>query len=521
MHAESSGPHGHRLVVMNATVGVDDGNYKCTLGSTDDRNPREVIDFTLKLHKTTSFKDTARHLVLATGQQGALVCRVDFDPNVLSASVSWVRDQKPIEMFNDSAYSITEYDPSRQLSQLIIAPLTKHHDGTYTCRAAAVTSNLSKISDHDIQLETNYAPTFDRDAHTVWVERSQSALPGRQQHQQQANVYARPAHPHQSARGRHNKQHYPGAGSPNRRPAADNQPELEEGVAAGNGSAGPQIVRVELRCTSQANPSASILWSSTQNSMFILAKGEPAHVLEEPRVEIEGHNTTSILVIGYNLDLDWMYRRDSYLCSASNKIGKASKTFTIEQGDPPPAFNVGPIKQYTAQNSLFKFTLLGPNFEHTSDTLEPAPAEIVPPVDSFRIRAENPLLAGANLQLDNPRITQQQTNSYWSPAKRLNEPSVQWSLSNNQLAESNLRLANFNQPQNVTVNLGRLPSGNQKLFLEAHNAVGWSPNATYLGDYYIVSGCSSLLPATNWLTLSICLILLTLANFATGKQKYI
>lgn len=524
---------------MNATAAADDGQYKCTLGSTDDRNPREHIEFNLKLFKTTSFKDTPRHLVLPAGQQGTLNCKVEFDPNILSASVSWVRDSKPIEMFNDSSYTVVEYDSNRQLSQLIISPLTKQHDGVYTCRSIAINSQISKMSDHDIVLETNYAPNFEKTQHTVWVERSQSLvnrqqqlllqqqqLQQQQQQQQAGNLYGthsnasgRQNYPHQTARLRHNKQqqqqqhHQPNNNAAmmqsNRRYDSSNSDEASTNQLVNSTN---QVVRVELRCTCQANPPAKILWS-LQNFNYVLTKGQPTHILEEPIIETDHHNTTSILVIGYNLDVDWQHRGDSYVCSASNKLGDASMTFNVEQGDPPPAFNVGPHKQYNPQTSLFKFTLLGPNFDPDSPrqiattSSGSANQEIVPPVDSFRIRAENP--AGG------------EQKSYWS-SKRQNELSVQWSLSsslsssssNNQQHQNQQYFQNhpnqlhfehntntnnnnnnnkllLNTPQNFTVNLGRLPSGNQKLFLEAHNAVGWSPNATYLGDYYIVSGAFS------------------------------
>jgi len=500
---------------MNATVSADDGQYKCTLGSTDDRNPREHTEFNLKLYKATSFRDTPTHLILPAGQQGTLNCRVEFDPSVSTASVSWVRDQRPIDMFNDSAYTVLDYDPNRQLSQLIVSPVTKHHDGVYTCRAVAETAQLSKISDHNIRLETNYAPTFDSATHTVWVERSQSLLNRlQQQHlQPQANLYG------QANRHRHGLGSSSGSGSNNnnnnkqfqpngalmatmlqgnmygrRRPgqeAAEASSDEARATDGGQVNGTNQLVRVELHCTCQANPPATIRWISTENSRYVLAKGDPAHVLEEPSSESDGHNTSSVLVIGYNLDVNWAHRRDKYVCSASNKLGQASKTFTIEQGDPPPAFNVGPLKHYDPLTYLFKFTLMGPNFDPESQTNSPEQMdqslEIVPAVDSFRIRAENPL---------------SQTQAWTSKAtKRQNEHSVQWSILPVQAGRQQQSLSvlkspmpeqiQLNKPQNFTVKLGQLPSGNQKLFLEAHNAVGWSPNATYLGDYYIVSGASS------------------------------
>lgn len=524
VHAESTGPHGHRLVVMNATAATDDGTYKCTLGSTDDKHPREQIGFNLTIYKTTSFKDTPRHLVLPAGKTGTLDCKLEFDPNVSSASVSWYRDQMPIDLFNDSHHQVVEYDPNKQLSQLIVKPVTKKHDGVYTCRAVAETAVLSKILDHDITLETNYAPSFDRSSQTIWVERGQSVLSRQRQHQhqpQQANLYGSrsgsPVHSHGSSgagirsrinkppgghhlppvTGLHTSPHY---GS-SRVPVADSTGALQDDQLAANSS----LVRIELRCTCQANPPASILWSSTQNR-FVLAKGNPAHILEEPREEIKGHNTTSILVIGYNLDLDWPFKRDSYTCSAQNSLGSDTKTYTIEQGDPPPAFHVGAHKHYDPQTSVFRFTLLAPNYDpdHESGAAlnaGPAQADIEPPVDSFRIRAESPL--GGEPK---PAIS-----GSWSQKQiKQNEHSVQWSLTggttnvNGELLQHTYtsQASDFNYPtpagplivpKNFSLSLGKLPSGNQKLYLEAHNAVGWSPNATYLGDYYIVSGAQSIL----------------------------
>lgn len=510
IHAESSGPHGHRLVVMNATSGLDDGPYKCTIGSTDDRSPRETNGFNLTIFKTTNFKETSRHLVLPTGQAGTLTCRAEFDPQVSSdSSISWIKDQKPIEMFNDSSIQVIEFDPKRQISQLIISPVNREHEGTYTCRAVAVTSQLSKISDFDIELETNYAPTFDSTSQTVWVESSQSVAsrslgsnhpngnnnnnnPKQEQHLQHKNIFPNNAR-------RLNKFHF------NQRPTTDSQQQQQ----ANNQS--EEIVRLELRCSCQANPPASIMWTSTQSSMYVLAKGEPAHILEEPQYEVNGHNSTSILVIGYNLDTNWPYRRDSYICSASNKLGKATKSFTIEQGDPPPAFNVGQHKQYNPQTSLFRFTLLGPNMDPDSSSGQPhhlaagqqVAAEIVPPVDSFRIRAESGTSASVSMSpppspsttatsgSQGGHHTLSSTESRSSYGRRNQDPSVTWSVVGSSTARQSYQ-QQLQFPQNMTVNLGRLPSGSQRLYLEAHNAVGWSPNATYLGDYYIVSGATSL-----------------------------
>lgn len=499
---------------MNATASIDDGKYKCTLGSTDDRNPREHIEFDLKIYRITSFKDTARHLVLPVGSNGALNCRVEFDSGVISSSISWVRNQIPIEMYNDSSYVVTDYDQSRQLSQLTISPLTKHHDGIYTCRAVAVTPQLSKIFDHDIRLETNYAPTFDQDQQTVWVERLKSSSV--EHTSATSNTYS--SNPHKlNEYSRSPIVHY------KKRPRMEHKispAEEETGSQSNNSTSGAQIVRIDLNCTCQSNPPASIIWTSTQNSMYslgqyVLTKGSPAHILEEPKSIEEGHYTTSILSIAYNLDADWANKRDTYSCSASNRLGKATKTFSIEQGDPPPAFHVGPEKQYNPLTTLFKFTLLGPNFDPEagkSSEHQQQLSEIVPPVDSFRIRAENPT-SGSDSKSSYSAVPS---------SRRHSEPNVQWTVRDQHLnndRHNDILKSPANIPQNFTISLSRLPSGNQKLFLEAHNAVGWSPNATYLGDYYIVSGASSLSATSSHLYISLATFLLTLANLLLSSSS--
>lgn len=542
VHAESTGPHGSRLVVMNATTPNDDGQYKCTLGSTDDRNPREHIEFELKLYKTTSFKDTARKSILSTGSSGTLNCKVEFDPGVLTPTVEWVRDNIPIDMHNDSSFRQIEYDPNHQLSQLIISPVSKSHDGIYTCRAVAVTTQLSKISDHNIQLEVNYAPSFDRDSETVWVERAQSAMgAGNRQANHHSNnnnnnnVYGAVSRAG-GARNRFKQQHH--AGGTRGRPVTDAD-STEQGDNSLNGT-----VRVELRCTCQANPPASILWTSSHSENFVLAKGSMPHILEEPRVESDGPNTTSVLVINYSLDPNWEHRRDTYTCSASNKLGKAAKKFTVEQGDPPPAFNIAPVKSYNPETTQFRFTLLGPNYDpDLANSLSASQQtmagsggslaqDIRPPVDSFRIRAESP--SGGSSSASENNNNRQQV-SYLSNSRRHNEPSVQWNLMTNghqdqqqvsrlHLQQTNLELSQFaplqlGAPRNFTINLGRLPAGNQKLFLEAHNAVGWSPNATYLGEYYIVSGANSIMGINLANILMLVIISLTISLTTMQNQQ--
>lgn len=609
VHAESTGPHGHRLVVMNATSEVDDGQYNCTLGSTDDRQPREYIGFNLKIFMTTNFKDTPQHLVLTAGQPGTLTCRVEFDSNA-SGSINWFRDQLPIEVFNDTHYKTIDYDPGKQYSQLILSPVTKQNDGTYTCRAVAVTSQLSKISDFDIRLETNYGPEFDKEHEIVWVERFGQSTANRYllmpahlsdrlpAGSSSVNPYMHHSH-HQTmlppgmllgaaavagaaaSAGMRNQHHHQQqqqqpqqpqqAQTPHQHPSPQQYPHQPTNTHAGRGRVGGgrggkrgrafapevdqtggydqmsttdpmsnstgQVIRVELRCTCRANPQASILWIST-NSQFALAKGQPAHIIEQPMTEYDGHNATSILTIAYNLDPDWPHRRDVYFCSASNRIGKANKRYTIEQGDPPPAFNIGPYKEYDSERSLFKFTLLGPNFDpykSNSELMNRQPSsssvsvnnnlgdsntiEIVPPVDSFRIRAESP---SGGIQMQQPSSsgtasidhsgggqattryhTQHSTggrSSTGTASRRVTSPtgnsepvvSVEWSVVTTSETAAGGADGLALVARNQTVNLGKLPSGHQRLYLEAHNAVGWSPNATYIGDYYIVSGANTL-----------------------------
>lgn len=499
---------------MDAVESIYDGQYKCTLGSTDDKNPREYTVFNLKIFKSTSFKDTPKHLVLPSGQRGVLNCRVEFDPSVLSATVTWDRDSTPIDILKDPSYEVTEYDQAKQSSSLIINPIKKHNAGNYTCRAMAVTTKLSKISEHNIELEINYPPSFDQATQTVWVEKSSSIL-NRQQHQQ-SNVYHSSGRPTIGSGSSYQKHRYAGGQFGHQPTTTD----LDQQQQQQMNQTQQQIVRVELRCSCQSNPPASILWASNSNAGFVLTKGDPPHVLEEPRVEQEGQNTTSILTIGYNLDLDWPNRRTSYICSASNILGKATKTFTIEQGDPPPAFNVGQQKAYNSQTSMFKFTLMGPNFDPESSSnsnsnsngnMNEQQNEINPPVDSFRIRAET--VSGSSSNAGSPGSSGSQTNTasrYWSTKGRHNLASntVQWNLSSQsfQIKESGGFFFNQQQqqqaqliiPQTFNISLAKLPSGNQKLFLEAHNAVGWSPNSTYLGDYYIVSGASSSILTINY-----------------------
>lgn len=483
---------------MNATASTDDGQYKCTLGSADDKNPREHIEFNLKIYKTTSFKETPKHVTLPVGSQGTLNCRIEFDQSVSQASVEWFRDSLPIERYKDifahpSTYTVIDYDPNKQLSQLIISPLTKENEGIYTCRAVAEATQLSKISEHNIQLETNYAPAFDSMTQTVWVERSVQGSSGASSSQNSriSNVYNNNQRGGRFKAGSNKQASYlppPGA-----RRGPDDQAGSEESANQLQANQ-TNIIQVELRCTCQANPPASILWSSNENSRYVLTKGEPAHVLEEPRTEINGHNTTSVLIIGYSPDPDWPHRQAEYFCSASNMFGTAVKKFDIRQGDLPPAYHVQLTKTpYSPTTSQFKLTLIGPNLdpENSQQLLSQQSQDIVPPVDSFRIRAENSASGSDSSMMvkQGGHHKSRKHHHQQHQQQQLNEAmSVVLPLNGDQVNRSKA----LTLPRNFTVGISKLPPGNQKLYLEAHNAVGWSPNATYLGEYYIVSGASSL-----------------------------
>lgn len=493
VHAESHGPHGHRLIVMEASE-ADNGIYKCTLGSTDDKNPRQTIDFSLKVYKSTSFGSTERHSVQPVGSSGQLVCRIDADVGATSIVASWLRDGKQIETLTDAnSYRTNGYEPSKQASVLEISPLMRSHDANYTCRVTTDTAQLTKISDFTITLETNYAPIFDSDSHAVWIERH-SPLQGSQAkhaYNQYSNRF-----PHSNSKvtknGKQVSQVLPGTTN--------------------------NSVRVELRCTAQANPLAKILWSSTSSSNMVLERGQPEHVLNETSFN-EGQNVTSILTINYSLEPNWQYKRDQYSCLASNKIGSATKHFTIEQGDLPPAFSIAQqTVRYNKETQTLDLTILGPNFDPGSDMLnafEASPksresyernaARLVPNVDSFRVRTEEQLLedgrqfnAHPSSLNSNNKEAANLSNSRYRISSRLDSPSNNNNNLNNEL-DLNSEATQFDKsslakdakfPLNFTIKLTKVQAGEQKLFLEAHNAVGWSPNATFLGDFAIVSNSS-------------------------------
>lgn len=461
---------------MNATA-ADDGYYKCILGSTDDKNPREHTGFNLRVYKKTSFGNTPSQVVLPVDKQGALTCHVEFDPKVISVEVGWLRGGKPIDMFNDSSYKVLDYDQAKQVSQLLISPVKRNHEGEYTCSASAQTTDLSKIYEHNIYLEAHYAPVFDSSLQTVWVERS-SSLAG-QPKQPAASANQQPMSPHGRTRSRHGKPHYPTQlGHVNTYPDPTGEPSANASSQSPAGSAGSSSVRVELRCTCQANPAASIVWTQS-SANFVLEKGVSPQVLDGPKTEVDGHTTTSVLIINYSFEPDYQFKRENYICSASNMLGNAAKTFKIEQGDPPPAFQVGPISHDSSRGSKLGFSLIGPIFE--PDVQHPARtmADVVPPIDMLRIRVDNDeanRLASAGSKARNNILSISNFNAITQ--------AVEWQVG--QAGSSNPE--SLSLPRNFTIDISRLPKGKQRLFLEAHNSVGWSPNGTYLGDFYIVNG---------------------------------
>jgi hypothetical protein len=493
IHVESNG---HRLVVNDTQLNQDDGVYNCTI--TEGQRVREWADFSLKVLKRTNFKNTAKHMTLRAGTRGQLDCQVEFDPSVVSASVAWFKNQQPVDLLNDTSIRVQEYDPGRQSSSLIFAPVKREHEDEYTCQATAVTPNLSKIIDHKIELETQFGPIFDTPEQTIWVESIQAinsrlhgmgtAATSPQQHHhpshQQQQQQPQPGIPHRNMFGANNQR---GRGGRLRQPMQPDAVSDQQQAASGNQPSGEHVVRVELKCTCQANPDANIVWYLDSNPKFVISQGQPDQVIEEPVQVRSGHNVTSTLVVSYNLDPNWSHRHEKYKCSASNTIDTAEKLYTIEQGNPPPAFLVGPYKSYSPETSVFNFTLLGPvepASEHRNEQTVGKLSSIMPPVNSFRIRAESGSASGANtgsttgITHKSQHVNQATESRPISHLRRHTDQSVQWAYPLGPDA---------NLPLNMSVKLGNLPSGVQRLFLEAHNAVGYSPNSTYLGEFNLVS----------------------------------
>lgn len=513
VHAESSGPHGHRLVVKNAQLDKDEGVYNCTIGSADSRLPRESAHFALRLLKATNFKNTAAHVMLPAGQQGHIDCSAEFDPSVSNPTITWFKGQQPVDMLNDSSLQVVEYNADRQVSQLILRPVRRDHEDNYTCTALAETSHLSKIIEHKIELKVQFGPVFDAPEQTIWVESIQ-AMSNRQSGSGGGGLSSNGQQQQQLQTLAHRQVFSGGAtsrvGGRGGRLRPQSEPLTEQSNQAN--SANEQLVRVELKCVCQANPEARLMWFSKSAGRYEIVKGKPAHVLEEPTTSSSGYNYTSTLVVAYNLDPSWEFRQDEYTCSATNGLGTAKKTFKIEQGNPPPAFLVGSKKTYDAENKMFTFLLLGPSSTTDPNQLAGV-SDIVPPVDAFRIRAENvgPTAGQQQSQQQLQHINnngqqhnQDQANHHQERLRGLRrqsaseQQSVQFAFSS---------LGADNKPQNVSVNLGSLPTGQLWLYLEAHNAVGWSPNSTNLGEFYLVSSAlspNSYITSQNLLTLLVC-----------------
>lgn len=506
---------------MKAIAPNDDGQYKCQLGAAGDSSHREQTEFNLKLYKLPNFNGTETHLVVPAGNNAVLRCRVEFDPASTYTNVVWFRGSTPIEQLKDSeSYQTTEYNQDSRESLLTVNRVRRDHAGTYKCQAHVETPQLPKMSELDIELEVQYEPYFDQPIEKVWVEKGGNA--GRlilQQQQQQAGngaagtVYsaARPGGGHGSSQLKHRQ-----------RPNAYSQWPAEAGQSSAdsNGQQTNVTVRVELVCRAYANPPASIIWSASGSSRYELIKGSQPHVVDGPRTELYGHNTTSTLTIEYNLSPKWEHSQDEYMCHASNQLGSATKKMTIEQGDPAPAFNVGPRRHYDPASSMFSLTLLGPRGSPSSANSEAAvgtsPNQLNnvnvnnniningPPIDSFRIRAEPP---GGSSSGDS--MSHYNANHNSNHNQKVNAVELQALQFNKQHSIS--------LPQNVTVSLAKLPPGTQKLFLEAHNAVGWSPHYTFLGEYNLVSGSgSNVIPSIGFINLlATCVALVAFINFQT------
>lgn len=478
---------------QNATAGRDDGQYKCLLGSAGDPNPRQQLEFNLKLYKLPNFLDTERHLVIPEGNKAMLKCRVEFDPGVTYSSVRWFKGSKPIEQLNDPTYKTTDYDQAENLSQLTIDEVQRRHAGNYTCQATADLLELPKVVEKNIELEVQYAPKFDQPKETVWVERSHS-LASRQRHlaSQHSSVSTLPG----GAPGTV----YP-AGRPSGGHGSSNLRRLSQRPNGGKPMEGDQaatsqnaIIRVDLVCKVDANPPATIIWTDDRDPRHELLKGLQSHIIEGPNFTLNGQTTTSTITIEYNSDPKWEHSQDNYTCHASNKQGSATKRLSIEQGDPAPAFLLGQRKVYDPRTSTFSFTLIGPQ----SSSSDPSSG---PPVDSFRIRAEPAASAETSSSYNTNQNLNQRVIGVELPPLQSSKRGPEWSA------------------QNVTLSLSKLPSGPQKLYLEAHNAVGWSPYPTYLGEFNLVSGASSHLRLEPISLIVLCLGISIIRQLLSGPRS--
>lgn len=517
IHTESAGA---RLVIMNAVAQQDDGQYKCMLGS-QGLGKWEEADFSLKTYKRPSFEGTEQRVLMQEDLAGQLVCKVEFDPAASGLSVTWSRQGTPIDEMHDSAYRVFEYDSSTMESKLLIKPVKRSHAGSYTCHAIAETLHLSRPFEQTIDLDVQFAPSFNATREIVWVERRQAnnnlhQNNHRSQHQHQANGDNQQqatvmSTMHQSLTANKRRLLMTTTASPSSmgRQAAGTSP---------NGT-----VVLELNCVCDSNPPASIVWGSG-SSRLALVKGTPSHVLEEPTLVKNGTQTQSVLLIEYQLDPNWEFKQEEYICSASNMIGQATKRFSIQQGDTSPAFAVAPTIQYNQATSLINFVILGPK---TGSLAEAAASgdDRQPDVDAFRIRLDshphnshNNHLNSNNNYNNNDAFQNQHTSQNSSP----------FNGNSNKAANSVILPLRTNPdtrdiifPQNVTVSLASLPAGQHKLFLEAHNAVGWSRHRTELGDFKLVSNAAnSLIASESHLQLMlVSIVCLTAFTFITSYHQ--
>lgn len=460
---------------MNASVS-DAGKYRCILASSDDKN-KEQFGFDLRVYKRTSFGDTPSQVTLAVGKPGTLTCRVEFDEKVVSREVSWLRNDRPIDMLNDTSYEVRQEEGNNVIkSQLVISPVDRRHDGQYTCSASALTADLSKIHEHNMHLETNYAPVFDSESHTVWVEKSLGPQQGKQVAVGPGLAQAG-THPSGSrSRSRHGKPHYP--------TAIGHVPTYGEPTGEANASlaamAGlpPSSIRVELKCVCQANPPASIIWNRPSEN-YVLEKNSSPDIYDKIDMPTDGHTTISTLIINYSFEPDYQFKNEKYICKASNTQGKAEKTFKIEQGDPPPALQVADIKHDSSTGSKLALGWIAP--ASSPDPNMKSVADIVPPIDKLRVRIDN----------EDVQSFKMRNNNYGhgnsNPTSNTQAVEVPVSRTRAGSLSSGLEF-----PRNLTIDISKLPTGKQRLYLEAHNPVGWSSNGTYLGEFNIVSGASQL-----------------------------
>lgn len=458
---------------MSATL-ADAGKYRCILASSDDKS-KEQDGFVLRVYKKTSFGDTPTHVTLPVGKEGTLTCRVEFDEKVVNHEVSWLRNDRPIDMLNDSSYGVSQEDSNHVVkSELKISPVDRRHDGQYTCSASALTTDLSKIYEHTMHLETSYAPIFDSSSHIVWVEKSLGS-----------NHAKHPVSPQVSAQGqagshaagsrsnrlRHGKPFYPssmGHGSVYGETSGDTNASLLIGANA------PSSVKVELRCVCQANPPASLIWTR-QSENYVLEKNSSPDIFDKVDMPADGHTTISTLVINYSFEPEYQYKNEKYICRASNAQGRADKSFKIEQGDPPPALQaVANIKHNNSAGTKLGLSSILP--AASSDPSLKSVADIVPPIDKIRIRVDN-----------------EEVQTFKS--RNNNHGHVDISPSSSALAvEVPIERSRAGAPsgleflRNLTIDISKLPSGKQRLYLDAHNPVGWSSTGTYLGEFNIVSG---------------------------------